>query len=240
VLLIRASGPALAQFSLSNLLPDPTLGLFNSQQQEISSNSGWAGSNAIATAASEVGAFAWTSTSSHDSALLQTLSAASYTAQVSGASGDTGLGLVEVYDDTPAGSYTATSPRLVNLSARIDSGTGANILIAGFYIGGTTSKTVLIRGSGPALAQFSLSGLLQDPQLQVFDGSQKLVASNTGWGANSQISEVAASVGAFSWGNLATPDSALLLTLPPGAYTAQVSGASGDTGVTLVEIYDVQ
>jgi hypothetical protein len=238
-LLIRASGPALAQFSLTDLLPDPVLGLFDSQQRQIASNSGWAGGSTIASAASEVGAFEWTSTSSHDSALLQTLSPGTYTAEVSGASGDTGLGLVEVYDDTPTVSYTSTSSRLVNISARIDSGTGANILIAGFVIGGNTSKTLLIRGSGPALAQFGLSGLLPDPKLQVFDGSQQLIASNTSWGGNAQIASVAASVGAFTWGNSATPDSALLLTLPPGAYTAQVSGSSGDTGVTLVEVYDV-
>jgi hypothetical protein len=239
-LLIRASGPALAQFSLTGILPDPDLGLFNSQQHQIAGNAGWAGDATISSAASEVGAFAWTSTSSHDSALLQTLSPGSYTAQVSGASGDTGIGLVEVYDDTPSGSYSATSPRLVNLSARIDSGTGANILIAGFVIGGSTAKTVLIRGSGPALAQFGLSGLLPDPVLQVFNGSQQRIASNTGWGGNPQIASVAASVGAFSWGNSATPDSALLLTLPPGAYTTQVSGSSGATGVALVEVYDVR
>jgi hypothetical protein len=155
-------------------------------------------------------------------------------------SGDTGLGLVEVYDVTPSGSYTAASPRLINISARIDSGKGANILIAGFVIGGTTAKTVLIRASGPALAPFGLSGLLPDPMLQVFDGSQQLIASNTGWGGNAELASVAASVGAFSWGNAATPDSALVLTLPPGAYTTQVSGSSGDTGVALVEVYDVQ
>jgi hypothetical protein len=76
--------------------------------------------------------------------------------------------------------------------------------------------------------------------LQVFNGSQQRIASNTGWGGNPQIASVAASVGAFSWGNSATPDSALLLTLPPGAYTTQVSGSSGATGVALVEVYDVR
>jgi hypothetical protein len=239
-LLLRASGPALAQFDLTGLLPDPTLGLYDSSQALVASNSGWEGESTIAAAATEVGAFEWTSSSSHDSALLETLAPGSYTASVLGAGGDTGIALVEVYDDTPPATYTATSPRLVNLSARIDSGTGANILIAGFVIGGSTAKTVLIRGSGPALAQFGLSGLLGDPTLEIFDASQSVVASNTGWGGNAEIAAVASSVGAFSWGSAATPDSALLLTLPPGAYTAQVSGASGDTGVALVEIYDVQ
>ena len=47
-------------------------------------------------------------------------------------------------------------------------------------------------------------------------------------------------MGAFPWGTSATADSAILVTLPPGAYTAEVSGASGDTGIALVEVYDLQ
>jgi hypothetical protein len=238
--LVRGSGPALEAFNVAGALPDPVLGVFDSSQVEIASNSAWAGSPAIASAASSVGAFAWTSASSHDSALLQTLPPGAYTAEISGASGDTGVALAEVYDDTPAGSYTPASTRLVNVSARVYAGAGPNILIAGMVIGGATSKTVLIRASGPALKQFSVAGTLPDPQLQIFDSSGRMIASNNGWGADTQIATVASSVGAFSWGSSATPDSALLLTLPPGAYTAQVSGASGDTGVALVEVYDVQ
>jgi len=123
-------------------------------------------------------------------------------------------------------------------------GSGGNILIAGFVIGGTTSKTVLIRGSGPALAQFGLSGVLPDPQIELFqsnaDGTSTLIQADTGWGGDTQIAATAASVGAFSWGTSATADSAVLITLPPGSYTAEVSGASGDTGLALVEVYDVQ
>src|SRR5208282_5636725 len=150
-----------------------------------------------------------------------------YTAQVSGASGDTGVSLAEVYDGTPQGTYTPSSPRLVNLSARVGVGTGGNILIAGFVVGGTTSKTVLIRASGPALIPFGVTGTLPDPKLQLYSGST-LLQTNTGWGGNAQIADAAATVGAFAWTNLSSSDSALLITLPPGAYTAQVSGASGD------------
>lgn len=238
-ILVRSSGPALIPFDVAGTLPDPSLALYDSHSREISSNSGWAGSQEIADAATQVGAFAWSEPSSHDSALLQSLSAGSFTAQVSGASGDTGVALAEVYDNTPSGSRTAASPRLINVSARVFAGSGANILIAGFVIGGTTSKTVLIRASGPALDAFSVPGTLPDPQLQLFNASSQKLAGDAGWGGDPQIASVASSVGAFSWGSSATPDSALLLTLPPGAYTAQVSGASGDTGVALVEVYDV-
>jgi YVTN family beta-propeller protein len=240
-LLIRASGPALIPLGVTGTLPDPQLQLYqsngNGTSTLIGTNAGWNGSAAIASAAAAAGAFAWTNASSLDSALLVSLDGP-YTAQISGRSGDAGVALAEVYDATPAGTYTPTTPRLINVSARNQVGTGGNILIGGFVIGGTTSDTVLIRASGPALVPLGVTGTLPDPGLHLYSGST-LLESNTGWGGNAQIASVAASVGAFPWGSLATPDSALLVTLPPGAYTAQILGASGDTGVALVEVYEV-
>jgi plastocyanin len=242
-LLVRASGPALAPFGVTGVLADPQLTLNNSSTV-LATNDGWGGSAQIASTATLVGAFAWTNTSSHDSALLESLPGGAYTAQVAGASGDTGVALAEVYDATPTGAYTPASPRLINISARAQVGTGGNILIAGFVIGGTTSKSVLIRASGPALAAFGVPGTLADPQLQLYqssgDGTRIVLQADTGWGGDIEIAAAAASVGAFPWGTSATADSAILVTLPPGAYTAEVSGASGDTGIALVEVYDLQ
>jgi hypothetical protein len=241
--LIRASGPALASFGITDFLPDPLLTL-NSSGDAVASNGGWNGNAQVASIATSEGAFAWTSPTSLDSALVESLAAGPYTAQVMGASGDTGIALAEVYDATPIGTYTAASPRLINISAREQVGTGGSVLIAGFVIGGSTAETVLIRASGPALAPFGISGTLPDPQLQLYqisgNGVSTLVGANTGWGGSTQIAAAAASAGAFSWGSAATADSALLVTLPPGAYTAQLSGASGDTGVALVEVYEVR
>lgn len=236
-LLIRASGPALVPFGVTGTLPDPQLNLYSGSSL-LGTNNGWAGSAQIASTAASVGAFAFTDTSSHDAALLETLQPGAYTAQVSGASGDTGVALAEVYDATPAGSYTSATPRLVNISARVQVGTGGNILIAGFAIGGATSRTVLIRASGPALVPFGVTGTLPDPQLQLYSGAT-LLGTNNGWGGDTNIMSTAASVGAFAWSSPSSHDSAILVTLPPGAYTAQVAGASGDTGVALVEVYEV-
>ena len=240
--LVRASGPALTQFGVAGVLADPQLTLY-SLGGPVASNSGWGGNTLIASTATALGAFPWTSASSHDSALVEPLPGGSYTAQVSGSSGDSGIALAEVYDATPEGSVTSPSPRLINLSARAQVGSGGNILIAGFVIGGTTSKTVLIRGSGPALSAFGVAGFLPDPELKVYednnDGTSTLLAVDAGWGGDAQVASAAASVGAFSWGYFGTPDSAVLVSLPPGAYTAQVSGVSGDQGVALVEIYEV-
>jgi len=237
-LLIRASGPALTLFGVGGVLPDPKLQLYSGSTL-VDSNTGWGGSAAIAAAAAAVHAFAWPTPAGSDSALLEKEPVGPYTAQVAGASGDTGVSLAEVYDATPAGTYTPASPRLVNLSARVQVGTGANILIAGFVVGGSTSKTVLVRASGPALVPFGVTGTLPDPKLSIINSASATVASNNGWGGNPQIVSAAASVGAFGWGNPSSNDSAILVTLPPGAYTAQVAGASGDTGVALVEVYDV-
>ena len=234
-LLVRASGPALQAFNVTGTLPDPQLQIFSGSVL-LGMNAGWGGSAAIATAAADVGAFEWTNPSSHDSALLQSLAAGPYTAQVSGQSGDTGVALAEVYDATL--SYVPASPRLVNISARVQVGTGGNILIAGFVVGGSTSRSVLIRASGPALAPFGVTGTLSDPELQLYSGST-LLGMNAGWGGSTEIANAAASVGAFAWTSATSADSALLVTLPPGAYTAQVSGSSGDSGVALVEVYEV-
>ncbi len=241
-LLIRASGPSLTQFGVPGVLSDPQLQL-NSNGAVFATNNGWGGSAAIVAAAASVGAFPWTSTTSHDSALLETLAGGPYTAQITGSSGDTGVALAEIYDATPAGSTTPASLRLINISARAQVGTGGNVLIAGFVISGAMGKTVLIRGAGPALAAFGVSGALPDPLLQLYQsngaGPPTLFASNMGWNGDGQISATATSVGAFSWGPVASPDSALLVTLAPGAYTAEVSGASGDTGIGLIEVYEV-
>jgi len=245
-LLIRASGPALSPFDVAGTLPDPELQLFSTSSgiDLLATNTGWGGNSEISSTALSVGAFAWADSASHDAALLEGMAPGPYTANISGENGDSGVALAEIYDATPEGTYAPAKPRLVNISARVQVGAGGNTLIAGFVIGGSTSKTVLIRASGPALAPFGVTGTLPDPQLQLFQsngsGTSTLLQSDTGWGGNAQIAATAASVGAFSWGASATPDSAILITLLPGAYTAEVSGAGGDTGVALVEVYEVQ
>ncbi len=240
--LIRGSGPALVQFSVPGTLSDPQLQLF-SGNTVLATNNGWAGNATIASTASAVGAFPWTSSTRHESALIETLNTGGYTAQIAGQSGDTGDALVEIYDASPAGSFTTGATRLINLSARVDVGTGANVLEAGFYIAGSSPLTVLIRASGPAIAvaPFNVAGTLPDPKLTLQNPSTGAVlATNHGWGGDPEVASVAASVGAFAWSNPASADSALLITLPPGAYTAEESGATGDGGVAIVEVYEVR
>ena len=244
--LVRGSGPALGVFSLTGLLPDPMLTLndtSDSPSEVVATDDGWGGNPAIASEAALLGAFSWGTSATPDSALLLSLPAGNYTAQISGASGDTGLALAEVYDATPAGTYAPTTPRLFNLSALIQVGSGVKGVIAGFVVGGTTSKTFLIRASGPALAAapFLFAGTLQDPQLTLTNTSvnpNQVVTVNTRWGGSPTIYHEANSVGAFAW-SVSSADSAILITLPPGNYTAGVAGASGDAGLALLELYEV-
>jgi hypothetical protein len=135
--------------------------------------------------------------------------------------------------------------RLTNLSCLAQVGTGPNIMTAGFVIGGagtSGSQSVLIRGSGPALGVFGLTGLLADPKLTLNDTTMPpstVVDTDTGWNGDAAIASEAHTLGAFTWGSAATPDSALFEQhLTPGNYTAQIAGASGDTGRALVEVYD--
>jgi hypothetical protein len=236
--LVRGSGPALSlpPFNVPGTLPDPELLLY-ADSTMINSDNGWGGNAQIASVAAAVGAQPWSNPSSKDSAIISSLASGAYTAPLLGAGGDTGVALAEVYDATPAGTYAPSNSRIINLSARAVVGSGSNILIAGFVIGGSTARTVLIRASGPALAVLGVPGTLPDPQLQVYSSS--LLASDNGWAGSAQISNIAATVGAQPWTDPTSKDSAIVITLPPGAYTALVSGASGDTGIALVEVYEV-
>jgi len=238
-MLIRGTGPTLASFGVSGVLADPMLTLFQ-DSTVVAANDNWGGDSQIAAQDAASGAFALSNTSSLDSALyLSGVAPGTYSAMVAGNNDGTGVALAEVYDLTGSGSYTAATPRLTALSTRVRVGTGDNILIVGFVIGGSSAKTVLIRASGPALDQFGVPGSLPDPMLTLYGSDGTAMATNNGWAGDLQIMSTAASVQAFTWTSASSNDSALLITLPPGLYSAGVAGASGDTGVALVEVYEV-
>lgn len=244
--LIRGSGPALAlnPFNVPNVLQDPTLTLYNSSTTVVDTNDNWgtpaSNAHAVVVADASTGAFALTNTSSLDAALVTSLVPGGYSVQVAGKNGESGNVIAEVYDYTPTGSYIITTPRLVNLSC-LQKITSGGILSAGFVIGGTTTEQVLIRTSGPTLAAapFNLSGTVPDPKLTVYNSSSTVLATNTGWGGNAAITAACQTTGAFQFINTTSKDSAVLLTLQPGAYTVQATSASGSAGIALIEIYEV-
>lgn len=132
------------------------------------------------------------------------------------------------------------SSRLVNIATRGNVGSGANTMISGFVIDGTAPKQVLVRAAGPALGNFGLQGTLARPALALFDSTGHQLAANTGWGTavnSAAIAEAAARAGAFPFAAGST-DAAMLVTLPPGNYSAHVTGSAGASGLGLTEIYD--
>jgi len=129
------------------------------------------------------------------------------------------------------------SPALINLATRIDVGTGQNVLIGGFIIAGSTSKPVVLRGIGPSLQDDGqpIPGRLENPFLELHDSSGDLIASNDDWVNSAQKQQIIDS-------DLEPSDdkeSALLESLEPGAYTAILRSATDDTGIGVVELYDL-
>lgn len=236
-LLIRADGPSLTAFGVSGALSQPSLMVTNSTGTVMASNTGW-GTNTnpaqIASTAASVGAFAL-APGSADCAVIVSLPPGAYTVLVSGVGNTIGVALAEVYEVTSNGT------RLINISTRAQVGTGANILIPGFVIGGSGTEELIVRADGPSLTQFGITGVLAQPSLSLTNSTGAVVGSNTGWGTNfypTLIASTSASVGAFALVS-GSSDSAAIVTLTPGAYTMQVDGVNNTTGVALAEVYEV-
>ncbi len=233
--LTRAVGPGLTAFGAAGALADPQLSIFAANGVELFRNNGWGtGPDAAKLPAwsKSVGAFALAAGSA-DSALANEISAGAYTVQVTTPGGQPGVALAELYELDGNG-------RTVNLSTRAHVRTGEGVLIGGFVLTGPAYQRVLIRGIGPTLGAFGVPGALADPVLTLFSGT-KVVATNDRWedGVNAVAVEATTTrVGAFALGH-GSEDAALLVTLPPGAYTVEVRGKADSEGVALLEIYAV-
>jgi len=228
-MVIRAIGPTLAAFSVTDVLADPRLSLM-SGATTVAANDNWLAADAATIAAA--GAFAL-GAGSKDSALVATLSAGAYTVPVTATDGGSGVALLEVYD-----AATSSSLNVVNASTRAYVGTGSAVLIPGFTVSGTGTLKLLIRAVGPTLSSFGVSDVLADPTITLYSGSTAL-ATNDNWSSTVNAAELAASataVGAFTL-NAGSKDAALVTALPAGSYTAIVSGVGGTTGTAIVELY---
>jgi len=155
---------------------------------------------------------------------------------------------------TPAGAGAAISftgaavasasgqATLVNISTRAYCSVGDRVAIAGFVIGGSGTKRVLIRAVGPTLATQGIGAgeVLQDPQLELHSGSS-IAASNDNWQDSANATEITAASAAVGAATLDANDrtsSAILTSLAPGIYTCIVSGKGNTSGIVLVEVYD--
>jgi DNA-binding beta-propeller fold protein YncE len=238
--LVRAVGPGLTQFGVNGTLVNPRVRVFSGDQL-VADNEDWIDGAALRETSAKVGAFALPA-GSRDAALLLTLAPGAYSAHVV-ANGGEGVALIEVYD----AESTQPATQVVNLSTRGFVGTGEDVLVAGFVVSGTRPKRVLVRGVGPTLDAFGVTGALADAVLTLYQGTTA-IAENDNWETPSTVTVAAATsaevaAAATSAGAFALPagskDAALVVMLPPGAYSAIVSGAHSGTGAGLVEVYEL-
>jgi len=223
---VRALGPTLNSFGLSGLA-DPVLTVFNSSHTVIATNDDW---QTDVGAAFIVANGLAPGNPAESAILLQNLAPGAYTAVVTGKNSTPGTSLLETYDLSPG-----FNSRLANVSGRGFVGTGDNVLISGFIVGDVDSATIVVRALGPSLASFNVSNPLSDPVLTIFDANGSAIASNDNWQDDVNAIDVQKN-------KLAPPntlESAIVLHLPAGAYTAIVNGANGGTGNALAEVYDL-
>jgi len=212
---VRARGPSLG---IAGALADPTLTLVPASGPALANDDWGNAANAAALAAS-----GYAPANAKESAILATLAPGAYTAIVSGVGDTSGVSLMEVYEvDHPEIPLVAISTRgLVQ--------TGDNVMIGGFIIQGSGPQTVVVRARGPSLG---VAGALADPTLTLVPSSGAAI-TNDDWGTAANAAALAAS--GFAPGN--PKESAILVTLAPGAYTAIVSGVGNTSGVAIVEVY---
>ena len=224
--IVRAIGPSLGAFGVVGALADPVLEL-HLPDSSVVTNDNWR-----STQEQEIIDSNLAPTDDLESAIIATLPPGGYTAILSGNNGGTGVGLVEAYDlDQAAG-------QLANISTRGFVDTDDNVMIGGFIVGGGsdgTTATVLVRAIGPSLTDFGVPGALQDPTLELHDGNGNTLMTNDNWKDDQE-----AAIAATTLQPTNDLESAILATLPTGAYTAIVRGQNNTTGVGLVEVYNLQ
>ncbi len=221
-LIIRGIGPSLTAFGVPDALQDPTLELFTGNTS-LGMNDNWMENPNAA----EIITTSLAPTNPKESALLVTLAPGSYTAVLRGKNNSAGVGLVEVYDLDTNGPA-----RLVNISTRGFVLAGDNVMIGGFITTGNAPSRLVIRAVGPSLGNFGVPNPIADPYLELHNGNGALIMADNDWRDTQEV-EIQ-NTGLSPGNNL---ESAILISVMPGNYTAIVKGADGGTGNGLVEVY---
>jgi hypothetical protein len=226
--LLRAIGPSLAQSGVPNVLADPVLELHGPGAFATITDDNWRDDPVQEAAILATGI---APTNSLESAIDATLNPGAYTAIVRGKNNTSGVALVEVYDLSQA-----VLAKLANISTRAFVSTGDNIVIAGFTLGGHNGDDrIAVRGLGPSLAAFGISNVLADPTLELRDGNGALLMTDNNWQDNPAQMVELMNAGLAPTNLL---ESAIAATLPPGLYTALLSGLNNGSGIGVVEVYD--
>lgn len=222
--IVRGIGPSLT--GVGAVLANPVLQLHGPDGSLITSNDNWKDNKETQIRGSTLAP-----TDEMEAAIIATLAPGSYTAIVAGKDESSGVGMVELYDlDANSDS------KLANISTRGRVQTGSDVMIGGFIFGnGAASEKLIIRALGPSVA--GVDDALSDPTLALHDGDGTLLMSNDNWRDDASQAAAIAATGIPPRNDF---ESAIVTSVPPGAYTAIVAGKGGVTGVALVEVYHLQ
>jgi hypothetical protein len=220
---------------VQGFLADPILELHQGGTT-LATNDNWKTRSDGSSQQAEIEATTIPPTNDLESAIVATLPAngGGYTAVVRGKDNTTGIGVVEAYD-----LDQAANSKLANISTRGLVETGNSILIGGFIAGNGVTK-VIVRAIGPTLANAGVTNPLQDPTLELHDGSGTTIRSNDNWKTREDGSSQQAEIEATTIPPTNDFESALVQTLAPGNYTAVVRGQNTTTGIAVVEVYNIQ
>jgi hypothetical protein len=232
-ILVRAIGPSLAAFGIADAVANPTLEIFDASNVRIASNDNWRttqmGGIITGDQFAEINGTGLAPGNDLESAIIANLAPASYTAVVRGSGNTVGTGVVDAYD------ISAASPaQLANVATRGLVQPGDKLLIGGFIVQNGSVK-VVVRAIGPSLAAFGITNALPDTTLQLRDQNGTIVRENDDW-MTDQMADLQAT-GLQPSNNL---EAALVQTIQPGQYTAQVRGKPEATGTGVVQIYFLQ
>ena len=233
-LALRAIGPSLINQNISGFLADPRLELRDNAGALVASNDNWKiNDQTQQSQEAEVIATHLAPTNDLESTLIATLQPGpGYTAILRGTGDTSGVAVVEAYDLEPG-----TDSKLANISTRGLVGTGENVMIGGFILGGPGFRRLIVRAIGPSLAP-GIANALADPTLELRDGQGTLIGSNDNWKTNDQTQQSQeAEVRATTVIPTNDLESAIVVSLPAGPYTAILAGKNGGVGVALVEAY---
>ena len=234
-IMVRALGPSLAAFGVTDALENPTLEIRSGDGSNtvIATNNNWrnteVGGIVTGDQSTEIEGSGLAPGDDLESAVIAELVPGSYTAVVRGAGNTVGTGVVDAYD------MSASSPaRLVNIATRGLVQPGDNLMIAGFIIQNGDVRAV-VRAIGPSLSAFGINNALPDTTLQLRDQNGAIVRENDDW--ESHQKQELEDTGLQPSDPL---EAAVVDTIAVGQYTVQVRGKPESTGIGVVQVYFLQ
>ena len=232
-IMVRAIGPTLAAFGVTDALANPTLEIHDSNNAIIATNNDWrttqVGGIIMGDQSADIGASGLAPGNDAESAIITNLSPGNYTAIVRGVSNSVGTAVVDAYDLS-----VASPARLANIATRGLVQPGDQLMIAGFIIQNGPIRAV-VRAIGPSLTAFGVNNALPNTTLQIKDQNGTIVIENDDW--QSDQKQELENTGLQPTNNL---EAAVVVTLQPGQYTAQVRGKPESTGTGVVQVYFLQ